>query len=362
MTNFNPCVNGYLIIKDDGESLFFTNQILTEGLEDKLKKDNIQVFQASDLSKHLKKLPGETAVTEKIPYKFLDVVKKPKFYQLDFCILDRVAKNKVEIEGAKIAGLRDSKVLMNFFSFVQNLKNKSDFSEFQLSQELLNRRKKEKNFYFQSFNSIVAYGPNAAIVHYNPEEHHSAQLKDEGILLVDSGGQYLEGTTDITRTISLGKVSDEIKKDFTLVLKGHINLITAVFPEGTGGAQLDALARIYLWKEGKNYGHGTSHGVGSFLDVHEEGPVAAAAYSKGLKAGMIISIEPGFYKPSDYGIRIENLVFVKEHEKKGFLTFEPLSYVLIDEKLIDFDLLNAEEKKWLKDYNELCLKFSELKT
>jgi Xaa-Pro aminopeptidase len=175
----------------------------------------------------------------------------------------------------------------------------------------------------------------------------------------DSGGQYLDGTTDITRTIAIGSPTSEQIHNFTLVLKSHINLITAVFPERTCGSQLDTLARIALWKEGKDYDHGTGHGVGSFLGIHE-GPqnIVKQSGAAPLQEGMIVSIEPGFYKIKCYGIRIENLAYVKKSNFAGYLTFEVLTYVPIDNQLIDFNMLTEAETIWVKKYDKKCYEIS----
>jgi Xaa-Pro aminopeptidase len=212
-----------------------------------------------------------------------------------------------------------------------------------------------------SFDTISSAGPNGAMVHYSATKDTSAPLTDGSLYLVDSGAQYEDGTTDVTRTVAIGTPSAEMKDRFTRVLKGHIAIATAIFPAGTCGAQLDTLARQYLWAIGLDYAHGTGHGVGAFLGVHE-GPQriapAAGAYAgwdAPLRAGMIISNEPGYYKTGAYGIRIENLVLVTERSVEGaerqLLGFETLTFAPIDRNLIEHSLLDARELDWLDAYH-----------
>ena len=207
----------------------------------------------------------------------------------------------------------------------------------------------------ESFDTIAGYNEHGAIVHYRATETTDATLKAEGLLLLDSGGQYLDGTTDITRTIALGKPTKEQQSDFTLVLKGHIALARAIFPHGTRGSQLDILARKALWDMGLNYGHGTGHGVGHFLNVHE-GPQSIRMDENPaiLLPGQIISNEPGMYRANEYGIRIENLVHVMSAVKTEFgqfYEFETLTLFPIDRNLIEIMLLDEGESEWIDDYH-----------
>ncbi|MCB0636360.1 MAG: M24 family metallopeptidase, partial [Lewinella sp.] len=211
----------------------------------------------------------------------------------------------------------------------------------------------------ESFAAIVGYQANGAIVHYRAEPDTCATLQPAGILLLDSGGQYLEGTTDITRTVALGDPTMEQRRHFTLVLKGMIALTRARFPRGTSGAQLDTLARQFLWQEGLNFGHGTGHGVGFFLNVHEgpQGFATSAVTSRGRTAfepGMVTSNEPGFYRDGHYGIRTENLILCVEDKQTAygdFLRFETLTLFPIDRRLIQQDMLTPAEREWLNAYH-----------
>ncbi|MEM7571377.1 MAG: aminopeptidase P family protein [Bacteroidota bacterium] len=228
-------------------------------------------------------------------------------------------------------------------------------TEYEVVQQLQHYRSQLDNYQGDSFGAIVGYQGNGAIVHYDPPATGSATIGEEGLLLVDSGGQYLDGTTDITRTFSLGAPQTEERINFTLVLKGMIDLSMAHFPKGTSGVQLEILARQHLWKAGLNYGHGTGHGVGYFLNVHE-GPASispnprSAATQRPLEAGMIFSNEPGYYKEGEYGIRCENLVQVYENEK-GFLQFRSLTVFPFEKRLLVPSLLTDQQKEWLILYH-----------
>jgi Xaa-Pro aminopeptidase len=205
--------------------------------------------------------------------------------------------------------------------------------------------------------TIAGSGANGAIVHYHATQKTNRALANDSLLLLDSGGQYADGTTDITRTVAIGKPSEEMKKNFTRVLKGHIAIATAVFPEGTSGSQLDALARQYLWQAGLDYDHGTGHGVGAHLSVHE-GPqrIGKRGGDAALEAGMIVSNEPGYYKAGEYGIRIESLVAVKEvqthKDGKKYFGFETITLVPIDMRLVEKSMLTAPESEWLRQYHK----------
>ncbi len=266
----------------------------------------------------------------------------------------KACKNDTEIANMRQAHIKDAVALIKFFSWVEEVASKETETEFSLAEKLHSFRAEQENFVDDSFEAIIGFNANGAIVHYAADKETAAKITANGILLVDSGGQYYEGTTDITRTIALGNFPKETKTDFTLVLKGHLQLAMAEFPEGTAGYQLDALARLPLWKAGKNYGHGTGHGVGYFLNVHE-GPqaVRSQAYANyPLKAGMIISNEPGYYLEGKYGIRIENLVLCKEAKHTNFLKFETISLFPIDINLINKEMLSKDEISYLNKYHK----------
>lgn len=229
-------------------------------------------------------------------------------------------------------------------------------SEYEFAVMLSECRSKQEGYMGESFSPIVGAEGNGAIVHYRPSEESSSMIGRHGILLVDSGAQYIDGTTDITRTIALGQPSEDQKKDFTLVLKGHIAVNLLHFPGGTTGSQLDTIARQYLWNHSKDYGHGTGHGVGYFLNVHEGPQSYSSARSTAgrtvLEPGMVTSNEPGYYREGEYGIRIENLVVVEKAEQAGFLTHRVLSLFPIDLSLVDSFRLEPREIDWLNEYHQ----------
>ena len=275
----------------------------------------------------------------------------------DPIVLAKAVKNPVEIAGHHAAQLRDNAALARFLHWISIEGPKGSQTELSAAARLRQFREDTGKLVDLSFDTISGAGPNGAVVHYRVEEKTDRQIEPDMLYLVDSGGQYRDGTTDITRTIAIGTPSDEARRRFTLVLKGHIAIATALFPVGTRGSQLDILARQALWQEGLDYAHGTGHGVGSFLSVHE-GPQRIATFGGGdepLRPGMFLSNEPGYYKTGEYGIRIENLVLVTEKEmpdaEKPMLGFETLSYVPIERALIEADMLTIAERAWLNAYH-----------
>lgn len=263
----------------------------------------------------------------------------------------KAVKNPVELKGVRSAHLRDGVAITKFLFWLS--KNHKGKTETDITAKLLDFRKKELNFYSESFAPIAGSGANAAIVHYNPANQTPSLLKKNSVLLLDTGAQYYDGTTDITRTIALGTPSADMIEKNTLVLKAHIALASAVFPKQTGGNELDLIARQPLLKQGLDFAHGTGHGVGFFSDVHE-GPARISVHAKGsapLQTGMITSVEPGYYKENAFGIRIENLYAVKPQKGTPFLHFEVLTLVPLDKKLINKYLLTTEELNWLNRYH-----------
>ena len=271
----------------------------------------------------------------------------------------KAVKNTQEIIGAEKSHYHDSVALVRFLFWLYDSQKKHQIiSEISAQEKLLELRKKSNHFLYPSFETISGFESNGAIIHYRSTAKTNKEFLGNSLYLFDSGGQYFGddfcGTTDVTRTIAIGKPSDEMIEDYTRVLKGHIALARIKFPRGTSGAQLDILARSYLWNVGKNYDHGTGHGVGSFLSVHE-GPCSISKNShQALQAGMILSNEPGFYKEGEYGIRLENLMLVKEFDEK-FLCFKTLTLAPFDFSLIDFKMLTYPEKKWLAEYHQNIL-------
>jgi len=268
----------------------------------------------------------------------------------------KAVKNKTEINSISRAMIKDGIALTLFFNWFENRPASHSLTEVMLADKILEFKSQQKDFLGASFAAIVAFNANSALPHYTPVRGSDSEITDNGILLVDSGTQYMDGTTDITRTISTGIPTAGQKKDFTLVLKGHINLALAKFPAGTRGYQLDTLARKFLWDSGLNFGHGTGHGVGFCLNVHE-GPqsISPANNKTAIERGMLISNEPAIYREGEYGIRIENLILCYEDEETEFgqfLKFDTISLCYIDKSLIDSSLLNKEEIKWLNLYHK----------
>jgi len=279
----------------------------------------------------------------------------------DPTVLPRAVKNDAEIAGQRAAQARDGAALTRFLHWLSIEAPKGGLTELSAAAKLEEFRRAGGDLIDLSFDTISGAGQNGAICHYRVDEQSNRPITLDSLYLIDSGGQYRDGTTDVTRTVAVGTPTDEMRDRFTRVLKGHIALARAVFPEGTVGGQLDVLARQYLWAAGLDYPHGTGHGVGSFLSVHEGPQRISAAWSsqagggEPLRAGMILSNEPGYYKEGEYGIRTENLLLVERRQVPGaeqpLLGFETLTFAPIDRSLIDVDLLDRTELAWLNDYH-----------
>lgn len=269
----------------------------------------------------------------------------------------KAVKNPIEQEHIHNAMVKDGVAIAQAFYWLDQHVDEQVINEADFSDRLAHYRSQQEGYYGESFPAIIGYKSNGAKMHYRPYHDTALQIKREGVLLCDSGGQYFDGTTDITRTLAMGPVSDEVKKAFTCVLKGHIALDRIHFPKGTNGAQLDVLARQYLWQQGLNYNHGTGHGVGFFMNVHE--PPQGFAPGNGSRAttvfepGMFSSNEPGYYEPGAYGIRLENLILTKESEYEGFLKHHNVTLYPFDVSMLLADMLTSEEVQWLNDYHEL---------
>ncbi len=277
----------------------------------------------------------------------------------DPCQLPKAIKTTVQIDGIRTAHRRDGASLTRFLAWLDGEAAKGSLMESACADKLESLRRGNDHFQGLSFPTISSAGANGAIVHYRVSEETDTLLRLKSLYLVDSGAQYLDGTTDVTRTIAIGEPTDEMRRNFTLVLKGHIALATARFPEGTTGSQLDTLARLPLWRAGLDYDHGTGHGVGHFLGVHE-GPqrISKRPNRVALEPGMVVSNEPGYYKAGAYGIRIENLVTVVQVEsdaEKPLLGFETLTLTPIDQALVVADMLDGAEVAWLDAYHARVL-------
>jgi Xaa-Pro aminopeptidase len=279
----------------------------------------------------------------------------------DPAVLPKARKNATELAGARKAHIRDGAAVIRFLAWLDGVATNGTIDEITASDKLAalraeTARRDGMELADLSFDTISGAGPNGAIVHYRASPATNRRLQGGTLYLVDSGGQYRDGTTDITRTVAIGAPTEEMRDRFTRVLKGHVAITTAYFPAGTSGAQIDALARLALWQAGLDYDHGTGHGVGSFLSVHEGPARISKIGGVPLEPGMILSNEPGYYKTDQYGIRIENLLAVKPPAavaggEREMLTFETLTLVPIDRRLVDAKLLTADEIGWLNQYH-----------
>ena len=268
--------------------------------------------------------------------------------EIDPCYALKAIKNKREIKNMTDAHIVDGAALTKFLYWIKN-KKKFNFTEIDAEKKLEKFRKKNKNFLYPSFDTIAGSGPNGSIIHYRANKNSNRKINKKDIFLCDSGGQYKYGTTDVTRTVCFSKPTSKIKNIFTRVLKGHIAVFNTNLNKINTGEEIDKRARIFLKKINLDYGHGTGHGVGHFLNVHE-GPQAISKYNNvKILPGMILSNEPGYYKKKKFGIRIENLIYVKKNRSKIF--FKNLTLAPIDNDLINFKMLTIKEKKYLNNYH-----------
>jgi len=359
--NYNPVVIAYALVENDKATLFISPEKLTDETSLYLKNEGVTIANYHEINDALSKLSTFKSVLvdgAKLNQSLFESIPSGCNIRNTMSPIFKMKsiKNDVEMAGVRCAMQKDAVALTHFFIWLENNLSSGDLSEISISNKLREFRSEQENFVGESFGTIAGYAAHGAIVHYNAVPESDAKLKPESILLLDSGGQYLDGTTDITRTIALGVPTPQQKTDNTLVLKGHIALAMAQFPFGTRGSQLDILARKAMWDLGLNYGHGTGHGVGHFLCVHE-GPQSIRMDENPtvLQPGMMISNEPGMYRTNGYGIRIENLVQVIPAEKTEFgqfLQFETLTLFPIDKKLIDWDIMTTTEINWLNNYHK----------
>lgn len=363
----NPVFVSYLLIASKSATLFVNRSKLTPDVLSYLKAEGIHVDEYENVKSGLKNYFEYNILldSDEVNYTLFDLVKNHQHSgtRSPIQIVEeespvkrmKTIKNPTEIRGFRQAMLHDGIALVKFLRWLKPAVENGGQTEISIDRKLTALRAEQPLFRGTSFDTIAAYEAHGAIVHYEATPDTDVPLKPEGLLLIDSGGQYLGGTTDITRTISLGPVSDEQRRIYTLVLKGHLQLQNAVFPAGASGTQIDALARLPLWKNGLNYLHGTGHGVGAYLNVHE-GPHQIRMEWKPapLVAGMTVTDEPGIYLAGRFGVRIENtLLIVPEQQTEfgEFLQFEPLTLCPIDKAPIIRELLTDEETGWLNDYH-----------
>ena len=365
-----PVALAFALVRSDGTADLFVNPEKISAEVRQHLGNGVRLHDRNAFEAALGELKGQTVAVDPeravaAIFEALDKAGAKILPVRDPTILPKAIKNSVEIAGQKSAQYRDGAAISRFLRWVETEAPKGDVDELKASDYLEALRREDPELRDLSFDSISGAGPNGAIVHYRSSEKTNRKLEMNSIYLIDSGGQYLDGTTDITRTVVVGEPTDEMRDRFTRVLKGHIAVATAIFPKGTRGTQLDSFARRPLWEAGLDYAHGTGHGVGSFLSVHE-GPQrispagsAQAGGDEPLRAGMILSNEPGYYKTGEYGIRIENLVLVVEHPVEGAeketLRFETLTFAPIERRLIKKDMLSPSELEWLNAYHAQVL-------
>ena len=346
------------LYSDGSATLYLAEDAISDALRQhlgsdvELVSDRSALFAAAE-RRHLQRVWADPLLTNCWTLHELRNREVQILLERDPITVAKARKNTVELEGSRAAHVRDGAALCEFLAELPEAVKQDSFGELEAVQLLRSKRELREGFTDDSFDAISGYRGNGAIVHYRVTRESSLPMAAEGIYLIDSGGQYPDGTTDVTRTVALGDFPQEAKEHFTRVLKGHIAIATLRFPQGTCGEQIDAFARQSLWSVGLDYAHGTGHGVGSFLSVHE-GPqrIGKVSTHVPLEAGMIVSNEPGFYRAGEYGIRIENLIFVKACEQyPGFLEFEDLTLVPIERQLIEPALMTDSELTWLNQYH-----------
>lgn len=367
---YNPVFGAYALVDAGGGAELFlgADRLSSEAAEN--IPDNVRLSSPSEFEYLLGRL-GESSARVQVDFSSIPAAVVQTLQEAgaqvvnaaDPCVLPKAVKNSTEVEGTRKAHVRDGVAVTKFLYWL-DCHRPADATELSVAEQLLQTRVAVAEQFGValkdlSFNTISATGENAALPHYSATPEHNSVLKDGDIYLVDSGGQYLDGTTDITRTVILGQLpaaelAAEMRDRYTRVLKGHINLALARFPKGVSGNQLDAIARYALWQGGFDFDHGTGHGVGSYLCVHE-GPqnISPRPNNQPLLSGMIVSNEPGYYKAGAYGIRIENLVLVTEIQsgERPMLGFETLTLAPIDLRLISVEMLSHEERSWLNRYH-----------
>lgn len=359
--NFNPLVISYAVVENNSVNLFIDEQKLDNKAKEYLDSIGVWVKPYSSITDFLSQLDAQSKVLfdstrlNQSLYEALPSTAKV-IETLSPITLLKSIKNEIEIEGIRQAMIKDGVALTQFFIWLENNIDKS-ITEYTVGEELLKYRARQDLAKGPSFGTICGYAANGAMNHYSAKKDTAALLGRDALVLIDSGGQYLDGTTDITRTMKFGEPTEKERKDYTLVLKGMIALSYAKFPHNTRGSQLDVLARQFLWQNNLNFGHGTGHGVGHYLCVHE-GPqnIRTDENPTVLQEGMIVSNEPGMYRDGEYGIRIENLILVRETEKTSFgifYEFETLTLFPIDTNLIDRTLFTDSEKEWLNNYHQM---------
>lgn len=354
----NPVFVSYLLIESDKVSLFVDDNKLSPEVKQYLQDNQVSLYNYNKVEKCLESYSEYNILLDgdETSYYLWKTVKCQEIVAAASPIpAMKAVKNKAEIEGYRSAMLKDGVAMVKFLKWLKPAVEAGGQTEISIDEKLTSLRAEQKLFRDISFDTIAGYAQHGAIVHYEATPETDVVLKPEGLILIDSGAQYQDGTTDITRTIALGAVSKEMKHIYTLVLKAHIQLELVKFPDGASGTQLDAVGRECMWREGYNFLHGTGHGVGSYLCVHE-GPhqIRMEWMPTPLRAGMTLTDEPGLYLAGKFGVRIENTVLISDYmstEFGKFLQIEPLTLCPIDTTPIDVDMLLPEEIDWLNAYH-----------
>lgn len=363
----NPVVLSYLAMTKDEILLFANPKVFAEDMMNSFRQDGIQVLPYDGIYEYAAGIAAGKSVLvckDKVNYRLFKSIPEAALVlnQPNPTLLPKAIKNPVEVENERIAHIKDGVAVTKWIYWLKQNVGKQKITEISAADELAKLRAQQENAKGLSFSSIIAYGPHGAIVHYSATPETDVEIRPEGLLLADTGGQYLEGTTDITRTIAVGPVTEEEKKCFTAVLRGHLNLANAKFMYGCRGFNLDYIAREPLWKMGMDYNHGTGHGIGYFLNVHE-GPngfrwrmVPGKNESAVFEEGMITSDEPGLYLEGKFGIRHENLIVCKKAEKTEFgqfMCFEYLTMVPFDLEAIAPEQMTEQERVYLNEYHAM---------
>lgn len=362
---YNPVFLSYMIISENAVKLFAQESCFSDEIKQRLAADGVELCGYEEVYSALSKLDEQKAVMfsrKAVNYLFMRSLPAgiKRVERSSVIAALKAAKTEAEQQGERIAHIRDGAAVTRFIRWLKTSVGRERITEISAAEKLLEFRREGENFLGESFEPIMGYAAHGAIVHYSATEQTNAELKPRGLLLSDTGAHYLEGTTDITRTIALGELTDEEKRAFTLVLAGHLELAAAVFPYGTRGANLDILARAPLWEQGLDYRHGTGHGVGYVLNVHE-GPqrihwrLGSAVSSAVFEEGMITSDEPGLYIEGKFGVRHENLVLCRKKEETeygSFMCFETLTLVPFDLDAVDTAYLTDRQVRLLNAYHK----------
>ncbi|MGB4444796.1 MAG: aminopeptidase P family protein [Dysgonamonadaceae bacterium] len=360
---YNPVAVAYGYVSKNESVLFIDPDKLTPPIASELQSQGVKTANYNHIFDYIEELPEKTTicVTEsKINYTlYQHLSARCKVIDLPSPIdLMKSMKNETELNGFRRAMVKDGVALTRFYMWLEKAVPTGTVTEMTIAEKLREFRSQQEQYMGESFGTIAGYAAHGAIVHYSATPESNSIIEPRGLLLIDSGAQFMHGTTDITRTVALGEIAPQMKSDYTKVLKGHIALATAIYPEGTRGSQLDILAHKPLWDDCETYWHGTGHGIGHFLNVHE-GPqnIRTEENPIPLKQGMVTSNEPGIYRTDQYGIRIENLVVTQEYKKTEdfgtFYHFETLTLCPIDTKPIETDMLTEKEKLWLNNYHRM---------